>query len=292
MERGARTEALIMVERKNVAETLARLISADPGLISGSTAFSPNDVRDRAEFFRQQTNVDVIRFYSPQREVLSSPTDRRDVGRVFSDDALLLKVIERGIATSSFDVVPGVLSDVLVGRALYPITEAPLPALPASASEGDRVSSKPVVRGVVEVAYVYDNAFVDYSKRETGLEVTMYSKAERSASTIRTADGTSRWVGSNETEPAVLSRVLGDGEEYQTALDRLGTPYYSAFIPIRNAHHDIIGMVSVGVPTHILLEDARQRFLTSFFLATLISFIAAIAGFFAFRNFERNDPTN
>lgn len=297
MALGAKTESLIMTERRGMAEMLSRLLAEESLTQSGVGRFDVGLADERARFFREHTNVDSIRFFSPQREVLSSPTDARDVGRVFADDELLLDVIESQRSRISFSISPGVLSNVLTGRALHVVMTQPDMIDEASVSASDRTAeTEPVVSGeppearvagVVEVGYVFDNAFVDYSKRETGLEVTFYTGSERSATTIFTEDGTSRWVGSAETNTDVVQKVLKEGQDYQTSLDRLGVPYYSAFIPVRNADEKIVGMVSVGVPTQILLEDSRQRLLTSFFAATLISLLAAIVGYFAFRNFDQ-----
>ncbi len=107
----------------------------------------------------------------------------------------------------------------------------------------------------------------------------MYSRATRSATTITTSDGASRWVGSQESERAVVETVLERGLPYQSIVDRLGDVYYAAFEPIRDVNGKVIGMVSVGKPTHILFEDTRKQLIVSLLFGLAISVLAAFLGY-------------
>jgi len=226
----------------------------------------PDDVpgiSDRTEFFFDNAGVDILRIYNVNGTVIDSPSDFRDVDRSFPDDKFLRDVLVGGQTVQTFDLIPGVLAEKLVTRSILPI------------------DAGGTVAGAVEVGYIFDNAFLDFSKDKTGLDATTFAGTLRSSSTIHTEDDVSRWVGSNETNDEVLTRVLNNGEEFGTELDRLGVSYYSSFTPVRDQDNDIIGMVGVGTPAFPLLEAFRQNLLTTFVVALILSFVAAIIGYYA-----------
>jgi hypothetical protein len=133
---------------------------------------------------------------------------------------------------------------------------------------------------VVEVGYKFDNAFVDFSKENTNLDVTIYTANKISATTIKTEDKASRYVGTEESSNSIINATLREGNNYTTTIDRFGDTYYNAYSPIRNVDGQIIGMVSVGTPTYLLLEDMRQRLLTTFMLVDVISALISLLGYY------------
>ncbi|MFQ5493676.1 MAG: cache domain-containing protein [Candidatus Dojkabacteria bacterium] len=268
MTEGAKTQQLVMDDRSNTALVLARSIAADTDLIAEIANDDYFTILDKTEDQLLTSGIDILRVYDSQGQVIASPSDERERNEVFTDDKLLQDVLQKKHPIRSFDIEEHVLSPLVTTRAIYPIID------------------KKRIAGAVEVGYKLDTAFVDFSKSRTGLDVTIYTDSERSATTVFKLDGVSRFVGTTESNDDVITTVLKNGENFALEHDLLGQNYYSAFLPIRNFEGEIIGMVSVGTPTFRLFEDSRQQLLTSFLILTLISMFAASTGYFAMRNFE------
>jgi hypothetical protein len=274
MTRGVEAEEILLNDRSTMALFVARLVSDDKDLMRDLKNDNRAALDERLQKYVDNANIDVLRIYSKFGEVLVSPTDYRDVGRIFNNDEILAFVITKKVQLRTFSQEEGVLTPIIVGRAIHPLL-----------LNGELL-------GAVEVAYKFDNAFVDYSKETTGLDVTIYSGSRRSATTIKTVDGVSRWIGSEEADPDVLSNVLRHGRTFGTVTDRLGRVYYSAFKPLRHVNGDIIGMVSVGTPTNILLEDTRQQLITIFLLVTMLALLAALIAYRAVFWYKRQQPSS
>lgn len=266
MAQGAQAENYVMTEKADNALFVARTLANDPRVTAD---FSQVDqIKAVADEYYTSASLDIMRIYNKFGEVVLSPHDERDIGRLFSDDKMISYVLSEKSQIKTFDQEAGVLAPVIVARGIYPVI----------------INGS--IEGAIEAAYRMDTAFVDYSKERTGLDVTIYTDSTRSATTITTQDEVSRWVGTQETDTNVLSDVLQKGELYTTRLDRLGIEYYSAFLPIRNTDGQIIGIVSVGTPTYILFENTRTQLVTTFLIGALISLLVAFVGYIAIRSFE------
>jgi len=261
MTRGAETQEVLLNDRQSLALFVAQLIANDEeflGYMKNGDRASMSKLMDK---YLNNAGVDGIRIFNKFGEVIVSPADSRDVGRIFKDDQVLAYVITKKVQLSTFDTESGVLTPVIVARAFNPLVQ-----------NGELL-------GAVEVDYRFDNAFTDYAKEATGLDVTIYTGSRLSATTIKTLDGVSRWVGSEETDKGVLDNVLGRGMPYATQTDRLGRQYYNAYKPIRNLNGQIIGMVSVGTLANQLFEDTRQQLLTIFLLVTFLALVSALIAY-------------
>ncbi|HRY59797.1 MAG TPA: cache domain-containing protein [Patescibacteria group bacterium] len=269
MIQGSQAQQVILVDRSNAALFIARTISNDSGTKSLIISDNKTDLSTKMRDFLDQSGVDFIKIYNQDAVVIASPQDERDVNQTATNDSLLQNAISEKKQAKSFDVEPGVLSDVIVARGIVPI-----------------ISNNNLI-GMVEVGYKFDNAYVDFAKEKTTLDVTIYTGSKRSATTIKTLDGVSRWTGSEETDQNVVKTVLQNGEEYSLTADRLGIIYYNAYEPIRNTNGQIIGMVSVGVPTNILFENTRQQLISTFLIMTLVSILIAMIGYYPLRSFQK-----
>lgn len=260
MEKGAQTEKLILEERAQSSFFASKTIANDDNIIINvrNNNYSSLDLKTN-EYF-ENSNIDILRVYNKYGEIIASPSDPRDKGRVLNNDDLLIYTISEKKQVRSFENIPGVLAPIMVTRSLTPIM----------------VGNSLI--GVVETGYIFDNAFVDFSKEKIELDVTVFTGNKRSATTIRTQDGVSRWIGSQEEDEKITSQVLEQGNEYTGVVDRLGEIYYSAFTPVRDINEEIIGMISVGVPTYVLFENTRQQLISSFLILTIISLFIAGAG--------------
>ena len=140
----------------------------------------------------------------------------------------------------------------------------------------------------VEVGYKFDNAFVDFSKEKTGLDVTVYTGSKISATTIKTQDQVTRYVGSEEVRNDIINTTLKGGDSYYTTIDRFGEIYYSAYSPIRNVNGQIIGMISVGKPTFQLIDAMRQQLLNTFILVSILSALVSLLGYYLMPSLRLN----
>ncbi len=260
---GAETQSVVMTDRVNTAMFIAKLIADDDEMIRDFKNNNFKAINISAENYLKSAEVDIIRLYNNFGEVVASPSDTRDRGRVFNEDNILAFSITERKQVRTFDVSPGVLAPFVIARAVHPL-----------------IDNNKVI-GAVEVGYKFDTAFVDFSKEKTRLDVTIYTDKRISATTIKTLDGVSRFVGSEETRQDVLDKVLIEGETYQAVIERFGEIYYSAYSPIRNVNCEIIGMVSVGKPTYLLLEEMRQSLVSTFILVSILSAIISLLGYYA-----------
>lgn len=269
MTQGVKAEDLVLQNRVDTALLVSRTIGNDDDILQSYSAKQNDRLRELVTEYLNNSSADSIRLFDQGGKIIVSPTDERDEGRVIADDKYLNFVLTERKQLKTFDTRPGILSPEILARGLYPILD-----------------DSDAVIGAIEVHYVFDNAFVDFSKGKTGLDVSIYAGKKRSATTILTLDEISRWTGSEETERAVIEPVLNDGKLVSLALDRLGRPYYSAFQPIKNVNGEIIGMASVGTPTNTLFEETRQQLITTFLIVMLISLVVALVGYLAIRSFS------
>ena len=273
MLKGAETHAVIMEDKANSAMFVATLIAGDDKAIQAVRNNDYQSLSESTERYLESADADILRIYNPYAEVIASPSDTRDRGRVFAEDDLLAFAIQERKQVRDFDTYQGTMADTMAARAIYPLIY------------------RDEVVGAVEVGYKFDNAFVDFSKRKTGLDITIYSGTKISATTILTADGVSRYVGSEEVREDVIEKVLTQGETFTTVINRFGEIYYTAYTPIRNINGQIIGTVSVGTPTYILLDSVRQKLLTTFILVSLLSALISLIGYYTMTSL-RNGSNN
>jgi len=262
MLKGADTESVIMNDRANTAMFIANLVAEDSRVTQAIKKGDYGNLLDVTTKYLQSSNADILRIYNPNGEIIASPSDPRDKGRLFNEDKTLMFVMTERKQVRTFASFPSVLADYIVTRAIYPL-----------------VSTNQTL-GAVEVGFKFDNAFVDFSKEKTNLDVTIYTGTKISATTLKTADGVSRYIGSDEANMDVLDNTIRQGKSFTTTLDRFGEVYYSAFTPIRDVNGQIIGMVSVGTPTFLLLDAMRQQLVTTFILVSLLSALISLLGYY------------
>lgn len=267
MRKASRTQKVIMQERSKFSSTLSEIIAEDDDV---QTAFAKRDYATIAEIAQEYfdlSGVDILKFYFKDREVIAAPSDTREMSSKPIKDRVLEKVVEEEEPLNTMDSMNGVLARLIYTRALHPII----------------VDSKLI--GVIETGFVFDTAYVDYTKGETNTEVTVYYEDTRSATTLKTSNGVDRWVGSTETDPRVLQYLISQKTSYAGVVKRLGEMYYSAFQPIVDHEGRGIGILAVGVPAEELLESSRQELLNSFLISLLITFPVAIVGYEIERRF-------
>lgn len=270
MMRAVRSQEFILNDRADQSLLVARTVANDDDVIA---MYSSNDyygLLEEAEKYLSSTGIDILRIYTTYSEIYVSANDPRDKGRVLRDDTNLAFTLKQRQHLKTFDTQPGILSDVLVTRAIHPIIV-----------NGEII-------GAVEAGYVFDNAFVDFSKAQTNLDITIFTYKTRSATTLKTKDEVSRWTGSQVTNIDVINTVLENGESIMTSEKHLEEDYYAAYVPVRKVNGDIIGMISVGTPVFQLIEDTRQQLISAFLIITVISLLGSASGYYVIRSFSRS----
>ncbi|GAW65246.1 histidine kinase [Geoanaerobacter pelophilus] len=90
-----------------------------------------------------------------------------------------------------------------------------------------------------------DNEIPDRIFAITGSRATIFMGNVRVATNIMRSDGT-RAIGTRMIGPAYQA-IFREGTRYRGEADILGTPYFTAYDPIRDMHGKIIGALFVGV---------------------------------------------
>jgi len=278
MKQGADTESLIMIDRSNNSLFIARTIATDQQLQNSVKNDNNAELSKITETYFKNSGVDILRVYNTYGEVIASPSDPRDKEKMFNTDPFITYGITEKSQVKTYDVETGVLSPSIVCRSIYPL-----------------VSDDKLI-GLVETGYKFDDAFVDFSKKKTGLDVTIFSDINRSASTIMTEDGVSRWKGSNSTNSEVIDTVIKNGKNLNIKEITLEKMYYNSYVPIRDINGKIIGITAVGTPTNLLFEDTRQELINAFLISTLISLVmtmlVAKIGYFSTKKTEHKSAQN
>lgn len=263
------TESIGIVQESQLgsASLAAHQLSLNAFLAQSARTGDVESATKQLEKVIDFTGANYVRLYNGSGTVLLSPQDPRDVQQSYIRDKYVAYALT-GKPIKSFDTRRGVQADVVIARAIEPLMV------------GDTVV------GAIEVGYIFDTPFVDFAKARIGSDVTIYAGDRLSATTITTEDGKARWIGAREPEERILTTTLTEGKDIALALDRLGRSYYSAFTPIQDVNGVNIGMVSVGSPTFELFEKSRQQLITTFLIATIISLLAALIGYWAMRSFR------
>lgn len=261
---------VVMEEKLGTSNFVAKLISQNEKLLNIARSEDVDKLEESTKEFLEDAELDIVRVYDSTGIVIASPHDPRDIGRFFGNDALVNYVVENKREVSSFEHEAGVLSPIIEARSLYP-----------TYNNGD-------LSGIVEVGYKFDTPFVDFLSRETTFDISIFTDDERSATTLTTEDGVSRWVGSKETNDEVRSIVYEGGDKYQGVTEGLDHLYYSAYSPIKDYENNVIGMISAESSTFKLFEATRIQLVTSFLLVGIVSLIPTLIGYLAIRSFNFN----
>ncbi|HZF60015.1 MAG TPA: methyl-accepting chemotaxis protein, partial [Desulfovibrio sp.] len=90
-------------------------------------------------------------------------------------------------------------------------------------------------------------AYLDWLKKLSGVNVTIFKGDTRVMTTIMLQDG-KRAIGTKLQSPEILKAVLERGETVFSHNNILGIDYNSAYWPVKDANGKIVGMWFVGMP--------------------------------------------
>ena len=202
----------------------------------------------------------ILTIVSDRGEVLMRGEDPEKIGDSLTDDPLVKNALLGKVVTSV----------VTRDRALAP---------ELSVRSAAPIRSENKIIGVAIVGSVVDNAFLDGIKAATKLESSVYAGNIRSATTIISPDGKSRWVGIKEETEAVKRKVLDEAKIYTGGVNILNTPYFAAYAPLLNVDNNPVGMLFVGKEQTSVLQAASRSIELTFIVAVTLIVFSMIPAF-------------
>jgi len=269
-EQQTKVQKLIIDERLRSGQVLASSLAQETSVQKAIAAGDYEGLRKTITGLIGSTKPDVLRLYNPYGEIVWSYLNPGEVTSVKSDDQYVAYSLSQRKSMQTLGTVPGVLAPQLESRSFYPV-----------------IINTQQTLGLLEVAYLYDNAFVDSIKKRTGSDVTIFVGDIRAATTLTTSDGVSRWIGSRETNPVIVEDVIKKGKSGVAVLDQLGRYYYAGFLPLRNVNDEPIAMLSILNPAATIIEETRQRMIITYLLINNASLVGTFALYFIIRPYLR-----
>jgi hypothetical protein len=229
-----------------------QVVAQNPAIVTAVTVKTRKTLADFSQDFLLAKKESTLVITSEVGQVLARGEDRERAGESLSEDPLVKRAL-LGESAASVVTRDGVLSPEISVRAATPVKD-----------QGKIV-------GVVLAGSLIDNAFVDGLKTATGLDSSVYGDNQISASTITSADGKTRLSGIKEEHTNIKTKVLKNGESYTGAVTLLQSPYFAAYLPLKDVDSNPVGMLFVGRPQYSVLQTAgRSIELTFLVTATLI----------------------
>jgi len=265
VNKGAKVQNLILTERGKKAQFLSSTLAKDSQIIA---QVKDRDLSALTLTLQEKINdagLDILKIYTPYGEVLINPIDSRENGTLIKDDKFINFVVSGKNGVITFDTTKGVMAPEVDIRSIYPI-----------------ILNQEVI-GAIEAGYKFDNAFADFIKNQTDFDITIYASNLRSASTIKTSDGVSRWIGTFEEDTGVLDNVIKGGQGYNTEALIFGSYYYTSYLPLKDINGDVIGMLSAQSSVNVIIENTRQQFVTTFIIITNLSLGGSLIAYLLIR---------
>lgn len=234
----------------------AQVVAQNPQIITALEDKAQGQLNDVTRDFLLTKRESSLIIVDGDGKVVARGEDRERVGDSLSNDQMIkAALVDR--APSSVSLKDGALAKTVSVKSAVAVK-----------AEGKTV-------GAVMTGIDIDNAFVDGIREATGLETSIYGGNLLSATTLLGQDGRSRPIGIKEEDSGVKTRVLSDGSNYTGAVNILNTPYFAAYMPLKDVDNNPVGMLFVGrKQIGILQTAARSIELT--FQATVILLVLSI----------------
>jgi len=113
------------------------------------------------------------------------------------------------------------------------------------------------VQGVVIGGFPLDNVLADSIRKITGLEMSIFQANTRVATTALNPDGKTRSTGIQQTDPRVTEAVLEQGNDVTLSTTIFSRPFLAAYLPLKNAEGQIVGMISAAKAQQEIVETAN-----------------------------------
>jgi len=235
------------------AETLsdAQVLAQNPQIDALMAESQHTGLKDLVEQYFLSKRQSFLVVVSETGQVLVRGEERDRTGDTLSGDAVIKRALA-GASASTIAVREGVLAPELSVRSAVPI----------------RVGGK--IIGAVLAGTTVDNAFVDGIKKSTGLESTLYSGNQISATTLVTSDGITRPLGIVESRRDITGVVLKEGKRIASSVTFLGRPHLAAYEPLHDVDNVVVGMIVVGEPQATVLATAARSLQLTFLVAIIL----------------------
>lgn len=248
------------------ADTIARDVEIRQAFLSDNRKM----LAALAENFLSDQKASTVVIASISGDVLARGEGTENTNDNVSDEYIFQQALA-GNKVSTFVFQNAVPVSSLIVEAAVPIN-----------SNGQKII------GVVITGFVIDTAFVDKLKNSTQLDATIFGNDQRIATTFIAEDGMSRYVGTVEANALVLKNVLQDGKDYLTKEDILNKPYYSAYLPLKSADNNIVGMLFVGEQQDQLINSAKQAVDTTILGSIVLILISILPIYFFTKYLEKH----
>ena len=215
----------------------------------------------------QETSFLDIATYSGK--VVARAEDKDKIGDSLSENIVVKRALE-GISLATVAAKEDQLTPEIQIQAATPIIDS------------DKVI------GAVMTGFKVDSVFVDGIKQITGLDVAIFSGDTRVATTFTAPDGKSRFVGTKESNQKILATVFEKGEKYLGPAQIFNQPFYTVYMPLKNADDQIIGMMFVGKPQTELFQVAEHSIQLTFLGSVLLMMLSAVPAYYAARYIREN----
>lgn len=236
------------------------LLSQNPIIQNALKEKDKKVLSDNAESFLLNKKQATVVIVSDSGQVLTRGEDKERVGDSLSDDPLIKRAL-LGEAASSIITRDGVLGPEVGVRSATPI------------KKGE------IILGAIMSGVTLDNAFVDGVKSATGLEAAIYGDNILSATTLLAADGKSRYIGIKEETSQIKEKVLQKAESYTGPVNLLNTPYFAAYLPLKDVDSNPVGMLFVGQRQVGVLQAAGRSIETTFIVAVILLILSVIPSY-------------
>ena len=147
------------------------------------------------------------------------------------------------------------VKQALEGKSFVTIESSPVEQLSIRASSP--LMSKGRIIGAVVGGFPFDNAFADNMKRITGLEVSIFDRDYRIATSAKNQRGELSIVGTRITDSAVRNKVLLRGEPVTLRTEVFSQPFLASYLPLRGAQKEIAGMIGVEKSQQEIFKTAQ-----------------------------------
>lgn len=241
----------------------ARAVASNANIITALKEGNRDELFALSQKFLLSMGTDFLVITNSAAEVEIRGEDKDRFGDSLSDNlAVVNALLERPLVT----VVKreGVLAPRIFIEAAVPIQD-------------------PGILGSALTGFIVDDAFVDRVKEITGLDASVFGGNERSATTFIAPDGKSRELGTVEADPNIGRTVLVRGEIFVGSSIIFNQPFFTAYLPLKDANGEVVGMLFVGSPQTTILEAAQETFRLTFLLSSFLMLLSLVPSYFISR---------
>lgn len=248
------------------AQASSRVLTKDSDFRRAFATTDKESLYNITQDFMVNTNLSFLQISSLSGEILARAEDKEKIGDTVAEDPLVKSALAN-IPLSTIVTQEGITSPEVQVKTAVPILD----------------TSTGSVLGVVITGMTLDNAFVDGVKKVTGLDTSVFGDNKRAATTFLAPDGTSRLLGTLETDEEIIKTVLEQGKTFTGANQVLNQPFYSAYAPLKTVDDKTVGMLYIGKLQTTLFAAAEKSIQLTFLGSVLLILLSLIPAYFISR---------